>query len=178
MTTARQSSLRYAIVVCAAVLAAVFVAGSTRAAGLDVRSRADAKDVGLPAYPGAVKSSAGDGDAGAFSLGIWGDSFGFRLAVASFHSDDGVAAVTAFYRDAMGQYGTVLDCSNATGAGHGHGDDKAERDKPVTCDGDRAAAGGLLLKVGVNRAQRVLQVKPDGSGASFTLVRIEMRGDD
>src|SRR4051812_428127 len=34
MTTARQSRLRYAIVVCAAVVAAVFVAGSTHAAGL------------------------------------------------------------------------------------------------------------------------------------------------
>ena len=45
MTTDRQSRLRYAIVVCAAVVAAVFVAGSTHAAGLDVRTRSDAKDV-------------------------------------------------------------------------------------------------------------------------------------
>ena len=178
MTTARQSRLRYAIVVCAAVVAAVFVAGSTHAAGLDVRTRADARDVGLPVYPGAVKSGAGDGDAGAFSFGLWGDSFGFKLAVVSFHSDDGVDAVAAFYRDAMGRYGPVLDCSNANGARHGHGDDTANRDNPVTCDGDRAAAGGRLLKVGLNRAQRVFQVKPEGSGASFTLVRIEMRGDD
>ena len=40
------------------------------------------------------------------------------------------------------------------------------------------SSGGRLLKVGVNRAQRVFDAKPDGSGASFTLVRIEMRGDD
>ena len=178
--TARHSRLRYAIVVCAAVVAAVFVAGSTHAAGLDVRTRADASDVGLPVYPGAVKSrdGNGDGDDGAFQFGIWGDSFGFKLAVVSFRSDDDVDAVAAFYRDAMGRYGPVLDCSHASGKRHRDGDDKSGRDKPVTCDGDRAAAGGRLFKVGVNRAQRVFQVKPDGKGASFTLVRIEMRGDD
>ena len=176
--TVRPSSLRYAIVVCAAVVAAVFVAGSTHAAGLDMRLHADAKDVGLPVYPGAVKSSDGDGDSGAFSFGIWGESFGFKLAVVTFHSNDSVDAVAAFYRNAMGQYGTVLDCSSATGKRHHDGDDKGDRDKPVTCDGDRAAAGGRLFKVGVNRAQRVFQAKPDGDGASFTLVRIEMRGDD
>ena len=178
MITARQSRLRYAIVVCAAVVAAVFVAGSTYAAGLDIRTRADPKDVGLPVYPGAVKASDSDGDSGAFSFGVWGDSFGFKLAVVTFRSPDSVDAVAAFYRSAMGQFGPVLDCSNATGRRHHDGDDKADRDKPVTCDGDRAASGGRLFKVGINRAQRVFQVKPDGTGASFTLVRIEMRGDD
>ena len=178
-TTARHSSLRYAIVVCAAVVAAVFVAGSTHAAGLDVRIRADAKDVGLPVCPGAVKTSTdGDKDSGAFSLGIWGDSFGFKLAVVSLRSTDSVDAVATFYRDAMAQYGPVLDCSNVHGKERHDGDDKDKRDKPVSCDGDKAAAGGRLFKVGVNRAQRVFQVKPDGGGASFTLVRIEVRGDD
>jgi len=81
MTTARQSRLRYAIVVCAAVVAAVFVAGSTHAAGLDVRTRADAKDAGLAVCPGAVESSAGNSDSGTFSLGVGGDSFGFELPV-------------------------------------------------------------------------------------------------
>jgi hypothetical protein len=177
--TVRQSSLRYAIVVCAAVVAAVFVAGSTHAAGLDMRLHADAKDVGLPVYPGAVKTtSGGDKESGAFSMGLWGDSFGFKLAVVSFRSTDSVDAVAAFYRDAMGQYGPVLDCTNVQGKGRHDGDDKDKRDKPVTCDGDKAATGGRLFKVGVNRAQRVFDAKPDGSGATFTLVRIEMRGDD
>jgi hypothetical protein len=78
----------------------------------------------------------------------------------------------------MRQYGPVVDCTNAADAKRGHGDDKANRDKPVTCDGDRAADGGRLFKVGVNRAQRVFDIKPDAGGVLFTLVRIEMRGDD
>ena len=179
MPTERLSRLRYAIVVFAAVVAAVFVAGSTHAAGLDVRVRADAKDVGLPVYPGAVKTTNdGDKDSGAFQFGIWTDSFGFKLAVVSFRSTDSVDAVAAFYRDAMAQYGPVLDCTDVQGKGRHDGDDKDKRGKPVTCDGDKAAVGGRLLKVGLNRAQRVFDAKPDGSGASFTLVRIEMRGDD
>jgi len=179
MDTERQSRLRYAIVVFAAVVAAVFVAGSTHAAGLDVRIRADAKDVGLPVYPGAVKTTTdGDKESGAFSMGLWGDTFGFRLAVVSFRSADSVDAVAAFYRDAMAQYGAVLDCTSVQGKGRHDGDDKDKRDKPVSCDGDKAAVGGRLLKVGVNRAQRVFDAKPEGSGATFTLIRIELRGDD
>ena len=179
MSTERQSHLRYAIVVFAAVVAAVFVAGSTHAAGLDVRIRADAKDVGLPVYPGAVKTTTdGDKESGAFSMGLWGDTLGFRLAVVSFRSADSVDAVSAFYRDAMAQYGAVLDCTSVQGKGRHDGDDKDRRDKPVTCEGDKAAVGGRLFKVGVNRAQRVFDAKPDGSGASFTLIRIELRGDD
>lgn len=179
MTTERLSRLRYAIVVFAAVVAAVFVAGSTHAAGLDVRIRADASDVGLPLYPGAVKTTNdGDKDSGAFQFGLWTDSFGFKLAVVSLRSTDSVDAVAAFYRDAMARYGTVLDCTDVHGKGRHDGDDKDKRDNPVTCDGDKAAVGGRLLKVGVNRAQRVFDAKPDGNGATFTLLRIEMRGDD
>jgi len=57
MITARQSRLRYAIVVCAAVVAAVFVAGSTHAAGLDLHARAEARDVGKVAPDGTGASS-------------------------------------------------------------------------------------------------------------------------
>lgn len=176
MITARQSRLRYAIVVCAAVVAAVFVAGSTHAAGLDLHARADASDVGLPPYPGAVKKS--DGDSGAVSLGVWGGSFGFRLAVVSYRSADDVDKVAAFYRAAMGRYGPVLDCTNARGQSPDDGAGKADRDRPVTCDNDGVEAGGRLYKVGVRRHQRVFKVAPDGSGAAFTLVGIELRGDD
>ena len=178
MITARQSRLRYAIVVCAAVVAAVFVAGSSRAAGLDLHARADAKDVGLPLYPGAVKKSDGDGDAGAVSLGIWGGSFGFRLAVVSYRSADSVEKVAAFYREAMGRYGPVLDCTNAHGKSRDEGSGQADRDRPVTCDNEGVEAGGRLFKAGVRHSQRVFKVAPDGTGASFTLVGIELRGED
>lgn len=160
-----------------AALALVLAAGAGHAAGLDIHADADAKDVGLPIYPGAVKRAEGDSNKGAFSFGIWGESFGFKLAVVSYRSTDGVDAVARFYRDALAQYGPVLDCTGVHGKREKH-DDKADSDKAVTCDGDSVAPGGRLFKVGINRAQRVFEVKPAGDGSTFTLVRIEMHGTD
>ena len=160
-----------------AVLAVALVAGVAQAGGLDIHADADAKDVGLPIYPGAVKRAESGPDSGAFSFGIWGESFGFKLAVVSYRSTDGVDAVAAFYREALAQYGPVLDCTGVRGKGGSH-DGQADRDKPVTCDDDGVEPGGRLFKVGINRAQRVFKVKPSGDGASFTLVRVELRGSD
>ena len=164
-----------------AALAIGLAATAGHAAGLDIHADADAKDVGLPIYPGAVKRVDADSgsNTGAFSFGIWGESFGFKLAVVSYRSTDGVEAVAGFYRAALAQYGTVLDCTGVHAKGEHHDGDKGDKDKPVTCDGDSAKAGGHLFKVGINRAQRVFDVKPSGDGgASFTLVRIEMHGTD
>ena len=162
-----------------AALAIGVAAGAGHAAGLDIHADADARDVGLPIYPGAVKRADADSgsNAGAFSFGVWGESFGFKLAVVSYRSTDGVEAVAGFYRAALARYGTVLDCTGVHAKGEHH-DDQADKDKPVTCDGDSVKAGGHLFKVGINRAQRVFEVKQSGDGAVFTLVRIEMHGTD
>ena len=176
MTSLRVPTLRRTL----AVLAVAFAAGAAQAGGLDIHTDADAKDVGLPIYPGAVKRAEGDGNKGAFSFGVWGESFGFKLAVVSYRTTDGVDAVASFYRDALGKYGPVLDCSgvHVKVGPHDHDHAKADEDKPVTCDNDGSEPGGHLFKVGINRAQRVFKVKPAGDGAAFTLVRIEMHGTD
>jgi hypothetical protein len=180
MTTARQSRLRYALVVFTAVVAAVFVAASSHAAGLDLHGDADAADVGLPAYPGATKQAANGGDTKGFRFGVWGDSFGFKLAVVGYRSDDSVDTVAAFYRDAMGKYGPVLDCTHNAKKrdGHRHDDDKSGKDTPVTCGDDTVEAGSRLFKVGTEHSQRVVKVKPWHDGASFELVRVEEHGTD
>ena len=103
MTVLRPSRPRQAL----AALALLLAAGAGHAAGPDIHADAHARDVGLPLYPGAVKRAepGSDSHSGAFSFGLWGDSFGFRLAVASYRSDDGVEAVARFYRDALARYG-------------------------------------------------------------------------
>jgi hypothetical protein len=162
-----------------AALALALAAGASAAAGLDIHADADATDVGLPAYPGAVKKSDLDGDRSGFSFGVWGESFGIRLAVVSYRSTDSVDKVAEFYRDALGKYGPVLDCSRnqkKAGEPHAHHDDKADKDLPVSCDNDTVEAGGRLYKVGTHRAQRVFKAKPWHDGASFELVRVEEHG--
>jgi hypothetical protein len=165
----------------AATFAVVLAAGCAHAAGLDIHADADAKDVGLPIYPGAVKKAdKGDDNAG-FSFGVWGESFGFKLAVVSYRSEADIDAVAGFYREAMGRYGPVIDCSRNVKkkkSAPGADDTKSNRNLPVTCDDDTPDAGGRLFKVGTHGAQRVFRVRPLDGGVSFQLVKVESRGED
>jgi len=163
-----------------AALALAAAAGASQAGRLDIHVDADAADVGLPTYPGAVKKNDRSGESSGFSFGVWGESFGLKVAVVSYRSVDSVDKVAAFYRDALGQYGPVLDCTNnrkRPGSPHRRGDEKDDRDKPVACDDDTIEAGGRLYKVGINRAQHVVKVTPWHDGATFELVRVDQRGD-
>ena len=164
-----------------AALAIALVAGASHAGGLDIHADADAADVGLPAYPGAIKKNDRSGDPSGFSFGLWGGTFGIKLAVVSYRSVDSVDKVAAFYREALAKYGPVLDCSNNQrnpDTPRVHHDDKADKDKPVTCDNDTIEAGGRLYKVGTNRAQRVFKATPWHDGVTFELVRVEEHGTD
>jgi len=58
----------------AAAFAVVLAAGASHAAGLDIHADADAADVGLPVYPGAVKKADKGSDLAGFSFGVWGES--------------------------------------------------------------------------------------------------------
>ena len=164
-----------------AIAFGTLAAGTSHAGGLDLHADADAADVGLPAYPGAIKKSDHGGDPSGFSFGVWGESFGIKVAVASYRSVDSVDKVAAFYRDALAKYGPVLDCSSnqkKPDAPQLHHDGKADKDKPVTCDNDTTEAGGRLYKVGTNRAQRVFKATPWHDGVTFELVRVEEHGTD
>ncbi|MCK9686923.1 hypothetical protein [Scleromatobacter humisilvae] len=162
-------------------LALALAAGASDAGGLDLHASADAADVGLPAYPGSIRRSDPSGDPTGFSFGLWGESFGIKLAVASYRSVDGIDKVAAFYRDALARYGPVLDCSRAAkkpDAPKSRHDDKSDKDKPVTCDSDSSDAGARLYKVGTEHSQRVFKATPWHDGTSFELVRIEQHGTD
>ena len=182
MTALRLRRPRRAIAVSGAFLAAALLAGSGCAAGLDIHADADAAQVGLPAYPGAVKKTRpgddSDGDNAAFSFGVWGKAFGFQLAVVNYRSADSVDAVAAFYRDALGKYGPVLDCSRNTKKPDGSRkhDDKDDFNKPVTCDNDTVAAGGRLFKVGTNQSQHIVKVTPWHDGADVEMVHVDAHG--
>ena len=177
-----QTRLMPAAVAAAALLAAAFTTCSAHAAGLDIHSDADAATIGLPVYPGAVKKAEKGDDLSGFKFGVWGESFGIKIAVVSYRSADSVDKVSAFYRDALARYGVVLDCSNNArkpdAAKRSDDEKKAAKDKPVTCDNDTVEAGGRLYKVGTNRAQRVFKATPWHDGVTFELVRVEEHGTD
>lgn len=182
MTSRRLFTPRQALATLAIAAAWLSIAGASRAGGLDIHADADAAQMGLPAYPGAIKKNDRSGDPSGFSFGVWGESFGVRVAVVSYRSMDSVDQVASFYRDALGKYGPVLDCSLAPGksgaAQKPRDDGKSEHDKPVTCDDDKVDAGGRLYKVGTNGAQRVFKATPWHDGVTFELLHVEQHGTD
>src|SRR5580658_2745617 len=86
---------------------------SGKGAGVYVGADANAKDVGLPIYPGSRPHKDKDNDTPATKLGLWGGSFAFKLAVIKMESNDSPDKVAAFYKKALAKYGPVLDCTNS-----------------------------------------------------------------
>ena len=139
--------------------------------GIEARPSASAADIGLPIYPGAVPQRDRGDDKSAVTLGLWGGSFGFKLIVAKFASDDKLDAVASYYRDALGRYGSVLDCSQPSAKGQRSTDKNA-----LNCDNDNPGPGERLYKVGNAKAQRIVSMKRVGDGVHFQMVRMEAKG--
>jgi hypothetical protein len=76
---------------------------------LHANSHATAKDIGLPAYPGAKPWKESDNDSSA-NLGLSFKDFHFTLVAASFETTDSGAKVLDYYRKPLAHYGEVLEC--------------------------------------------------------------------
>jgi hypothetical protein len=155
---------------------------------LDIRSSsgdlhlgndADARDAGLPLYPGA-RIRHTDQDKNSANLSILTSAFGMKLVVVNYDSDDSPAKVVAYYRDKLKKYGAVIECHTHEHGGDVHvnaGKDDSNGNKEVKCDGDNA--GNVIeLKVGTQDHQHVVSVEPaeKGNGSTFALVYVHMRG--
>jgi hypothetical protein len=153
----------------------VTVQGPETDAGLIVSARATAREVGLPIYPGSIphKDQDKDNDSPAAKLGLWGNSFGFKLVVLKMESKDPPRKVADYYHSALTKYGTVLDCTNATRSQQA----KDENSEKLTCDDDKPETGGMLFKAGTKEKQHIVGVQPNGTGAVFQLLYIEARGE-
>lgn len=154
----------------------VRVQGRETDAGLIVSAQATAKEVGLPIYPGAIphKDKDHENDSPAAKLGLWGNSFGFKLVVLKMESKDAPRKVAEYYQKALAKYGTVLDCTNATRTL----EDKEEKSEKLTCSDDKPEKGGMLFKAGTKEKQHVVGVQPNGTGTVFQLVYVEVRGKE
>lgn len=135
-------------------------------AGIEFKQQATPADVGLPAYPGAQPQYDKKDDLASLTMGLWGGTFGFKLVVTKFSSEDSLETVSRFYKDALAKYGPVLDCSQNTGGGK-------KDDKVLGCDDDKPEKGGLLFKAGKPEAYRIVSLQQRGKQVHFQLVRIE-----
>jgi hypothetical protein len=148
---------------------------------MHVGKDAGAEKQGLPLYPGARPKQEKDNDP--INFGILTESFGMKLMVAKYESDDAPAKIVDFYRGKLKKYGKVLECHSQKHGGdvEVHDDDKDSKDKDkdskeLKCEQDSGPV--TELKVGTEDNQHVVAVEPGdaGKGATFALVYVHMRG--
>ena len=144
---------------------------------MHVGKDADAAKQGLPLYPGARPKREKDNDP--LNFGILTESFGMKLIVAEYESDDPPAKVIDFYRDKLKKYGKVLECHSQKHGGdvEAHEDSKDSKEsKELKCEENSGPV--TELKVGTEDNQHVIADEPGdaGKGSTFALVYLHTRG--
>jgi hypothetical protein len=144
---------------------------STRGMEASVRvdDEATAKDVGLPAYPGSKSyKEPGDSSSGA-NVGLSSPVFGLKVAAVKLESADEPERVASFYRKALSKYGDVLDCTDPATAA------KPASSEALKCDSIDSDKNRIVYKVGTEKNQRIVAIKPHGKGSRFDLVHVSIR---
>ena len=144
-------------------LALVLLALSLAACSIDVGDEVNVRETGLPGYPGARLIQDGDRSESA-RVNIDTSLFGLGVVAAEFETDDDSEAVLAFYRDAMKPYGPVTECRG----------DVQFNDRQAVCEPDPDSAE-VQLVTGSEDDQRIVAVKPRGTGAEFAVVHVQTR---
>jgi hypothetical protein len=80
-------------------------------------SHATAKDIGLPAYPGATPFKDKDSDSSSADLLFLLNSFHFSVKAASFVTTDSPEHILEFYRKPLAKFGEVLECDHGKPVG-------------------------------------------------------------
>ncbi len=142
--------------------------------GIHVNNNADARDTGLPVYPGArLKPKNGDHDEKSANVNISAGGYGLKVVAIEYLTDDAPSKVIAYYQDQLKKYGKVLLCHNSHGSNYSYNGDSDD----LKCEGDNKGKS-TELKAGTKGNQRIVAVDPQGNGSDFALVYVRMRGKE
>ncbi|HXZ78549.1 MAG TPA: hypothetical protein VEG30_01385 [Terriglobales bacterium] len=137
---------------------------------IHVGTQPNVSDTGLSLYPGAQPKPADGDDSHRANVNIGSANFGVRVVAAEFQSNDAPEKIIDFYRNDLKRYGKVLECPKGVKENHRHDQ------KELACsDSGREQPGKLDLAVGVPDRQRIVSVKPKGTGTEFALVYVQVR---
>jgi hypothetical protein len=157
-------------------------AGSSQSgAGAVISGEANAKDVGLPLYPGSKRHKDKDSDSTGANLGLWGGGSGFKLFVLKMESADSPDKVADFYKKALAKYGPVLDCSHPsspTSDKNKSDSNKSDSSKTLECGDDKPDNGGMLFKAGTKELQHIVGIQPNGNSTLFQIVYLSAWSKD
>jgi len=181
----RPFSISFLVLATAAALSGTLAQAQNSGFNLDVHanSHTTAKDIGLPAYPGATIFKDKDNDGGA-DLGLALGDFHFQLKVASYTSGDSPDRVLDFYRKPLSRFGEVLECNRGKPIGA-----LVATKSGLTCadqQGGNIHANGSVnsstdheLRAGTPHLFRIVGIdKTENGQTRFGLVYLELPKDD
>jgi hypothetical protein len=149
--------------------------GGSNELGFQISEDATPRSVGLPAYPGATPYK-GDDDSSGADIGISLPFFGLKVVAVELETTDEPKKVAAFYREAMAKYGDVVQCDDGARRDEWLGKrDRSEGDDALKCNDDEPGSHFVVYKVGTEKNQRVVAIKPLGEGTQFNLVYVNVR---
>jgi hypothetical protein len=141
-------------------------------------------ELGLPAYPGAVLETAGDGNHSAkVDLGF--GSWKLKVKVAHYSTADNQDQVLSFYRKALSEYGGVIECAGdkpvglpvTTGEGLScdHSDHPGHSDFDHSFPHSQFHPGDVELKAGSPRHQHIVVLHGGSTSAThFSLIALDL----
>jgi hypothetical protein len=154
---------------------------STPIGAIHVNENADARDAGLPVYPGAsLKPKTGDGDGKSANVNLSAFGYGLKVVALEYESNDPPDKIIAYYQDQLKKYGNVLQCPGRRF--------KVDDDVPAIGGKNGVVVGGSLkcdsddngktieLKAGTDDNQHIVSVDPEGKGSDFAIVWVRVRG--
>lgn len=135
---------------------------------VSVRTNVTNPDTGLPVYPGAQPLRE-HGEHESANVNVASRWFGVRVVAAKYESSDAQDEILEFYRREMKTYGPVTECRGDVDF---RGSPGARR---AVCK-EQPASDDVQLVAGTEERQRVVAVKPRGTGSEFSLVYVNTRG--
>jgi hypothetical protein len=146
--------------------------------GIHVDKNADARDTGIPVYPGArIKQKGTSDDDKNANVDISGMGYGLKVVAVEYESDSTPKTVIAYYKEQLKKYGNVLECHTASpNASMKYHSDSDSMSKELTCGPDTGS--NIELKAGINSNQHIVSIKPEGTGSEFALVYVRTYGKD
>jgi hypothetical protein len=127
-----------------------------------------AADTGLKVYPGARPLQEEDDPASA-DVNVGNSMFGVKVLAAKYESADAEEKIIEFYRNEMKSYGAVTEC-------RGDIDFRGKRGERQPVCREKPFERDLQLHVGPEGQQRIVSIKPRGSGTEFAVVYVQTRG--
>jgi hypothetical protein len=135
--------------------------------------------IGLPVYPGAELVKKKDKDNGSADVNLSFGKFQLRVKAASYRTPDTPEQVNSFYRNALKQYGSVIQCNHdqpiGTPTRTEEGLTCSDNDKKhVDVDTSSSSSDKVELKAGSKQHQHIVAIEPENSGTKFGLVALDL----